>query len=243
MPSSLVSPEVPRRRTSRVRLAIGFRRAVPRRPKAAPATRKHRIPTEKVTTSRISTPVAAAAAGAHHTAKKRPESRSFGSIAMNTPKPTAASEPRSRMRPMAVRMKLTRQYYRTGEPFNKSSPSGLGRSAPAHLAPVGFHVGEELVPGTRGALEAVAVEGELVDELVQRGAGVGDAARVGDDEDLPVLELLDVVYRSLDAGPVVEEVTGGSEVLVGGDHLVAPLGRVRGYGGALLLRSGQLALG
>ena len=102
-----------------MRLATGLRRAVSWRPKAAPATRKQSMPTKKVTSSRISTPLDAAAAGIHHTARKRPESRFFGSIAMNTPKPTAASDPRSMMRPMAVRMKLTRLYYRTGPPFNK----------------------------------------------------------------------------------------------------------------------------
>ena len=75
----------------------------------------------KVTMSRISTPLDAAAAGTHHTAKKRPASRFFASIAINTPKQMAASDPRSKMVPMAVRMKLTRLYYPTRPPFNKPS--------------------------------------------------------------------------------------------------------------------------
>ena len=47
-----------------------------------------------------------------------------------------------------------------------------------------------------------------------------------DDEDLPFLELLDVVYRGLEAGAMVEEVAPGFEILVSGDQLVASFGGV-----------------
>ena len=126
---------------------------LPRR-NAAPATRKHSDPTVKVTTSRISTPLAAAAAGTHQTAKNRPASRCLGSIAMNAPNAIAARSRSNREVPMAVSMRLTRLYYRTRAPFNKPSPSVVRildqRSTPAHLAPVGLHSGEELLPGTEG---------------------------------------------------------------------------------------------
>src|ERR687894_1148564 len=102
--------------------------------------------------------------------------------------------------------------------------------APAHRAPVGFHSGEELLPGAGGGLEAVAVEGELMDELVQGRLGVGDAPGMSDDEDLPVLELFNVVYRLFEAGAVVEEGAGGLEVIVGGYELVTVLGGGRSHG-------------
>jgi hypothetical protein len=64
---------------------------------------------------------------------------------------------------------------------------------------------------------------------------------MGDDEDLPVLELFDVVYRLLETGAVVEEGARSVEVLVGGDQLVAILGGVSLDGGTLLLLRGELA--
>ena len=114
--------------------------------------------------------------------------------------------------------------------------------APAHRAPVGLHGVEELLPGAGGALEAVAVQGELVDELVQGRVGLRDAPGVGDDEDLPVLELFDVVYRRFEAGAVVEEGPGGPEVLVEGDQLVTLLAGVGLDARPLLLPRGEHAL-
>jgi hypothetical protein len=240
----LVSPEVPR--PLRVRFTVGFPYVPLPSANAAPATRKHSDPTVKVTMSRISTPLAAAAPGTHQTAKNRPASRCLGSIAMNAPNAIAARLGSNRRSPMVVNMRLTRLYYRTRAPFNKPLPFVVRildqRSTPAHLAPVSLHSGEELLPGTGGALEAVAVQGEFVDELVQGRVGVGYAAGVRDDEDLPFLELLDVVYRGLETGAMVEEVAPGFEILVSGDQLVASFGGVCLYSGLLLPGSGELAL-
>jgi hypothetical protein len=51
-----------------------------------------------------------------------------------------------------------------------------------------------------------------VDEFVQSGLGVGDAPWPGDQENLPVFELLDIIYGLLEAGAVVEENAGSVEV-------------------------------
>lgn len=87
--------------------------------KTAPATRKQRPPTAKVTVSRISTPLAAAAADIHQMTKSLPDSRVLASIAMYAPKATPAKDARSKRVPMALRIKLTLLYYRTGSSFNK----------------------------------------------------------------------------------------------------------------------------
>src|SRR5215210_517097 len=125
--------------------------------------------------------------------------------------------------------------------FARSILAAPESSAPAHRAPVGLHGGEELFPGTVWALETVAVERELVDELVQGRLGVRDAPGLGDDEDLPVFELFDVVYRRLEAGAVIEEIARGVEVLVGGHQFVALPCGVCLDSSLLLLQAGELA--
>jgi hypothetical protein len=52
---------------------------------------------------------------------------------------------------------------------------------------------------------------------------------------LPVFELLDIIYGLLEAGAVVEQDTGSFKVLVVGDQLVVAGGRVGPDGGHLLL--------
>src|SRR5215212_1900180 len=113
----------------------------------------------------------------------------------------------------------------------------------AHRAPVGLHVGKEIVPGAGRRFEAVSVEGELVHELVQGRFGVGDAGGFGDEEHLPVLELLYVVYHRFQAGTVIEQEAGGLEVLVAGDDLASGRGGVGRDGGLLLFLCGERAVG
>src|SRR3712207_3194162 len=171
---------------------------------------------------------------------------------MNSPKEMPARHSRNKRVPMAVRRKLTFLYYSTGWRLNKyfvvSNKGGdrsprLVTSAPAHLAAVGLHGCEVLLPGAGRRFQAVTVEEEFVDELVQGGVVIGDAPGVGDDEHLPVLQFFDVVYCLFEAGTVVEEDARCSEVLVGGDELVACRGGVGSDGGLLLVPGKELAVG
>src|SRR5919107_5308702 len=153
------------------------------------------------------------------------------------PSATPARATTSKSSPMAVRMKLTLLYYRT--PWRASPETRLPA---AHRAPVGSHIGEEVFPGTRRRLQAVPVQGELVHKLVYGRSRVGDTPWLGDHEDLPVLELLYVVYGLLETGTVVEQEAGGIEVLVVGDEVVAVLGGVGLDSGPLLVLRRESAL-
>ncbi len=66
---------------------------------------------------------------------------------------------------------------------------------------------------------------------------VRDATGVGDEQDLPVLLLFDVVYRLFQAGAVVEENAWGVEVLVASHDLV-PFPRGVGFERLTLLARG-----
>src|SRR5215210_4572632 len=144
----------------------------------------------------------------------------------------------SKSSPMAVRMKLTFLYYRTPPRVSRETPLPS-----AHRTPVGSHIGEEVLPGTYRRLQAVPVQGKLVHELVQGRIRVGDAPWLGDHEHLPVLKLLYVVYRLLEAWAVVEQEARGIEVRVVGDEVVTVLGGVCHDGGHLLVLCWELALG
>ena len=65
---------------------------------------------------------------------------------------------------------------------------------------------------------------------------------MGDEQDLPVFLLFDVVYRRFQSGTVVEQKTRGVQVFVTGYDLV-PLLRGEGFEGfALVLRGRELTL-
>lgn len=77
-----------------------------------------------------------------------------------------------------------------------------------------------------------------MNELMYGGLGIGDAARMDDEENIPVLFLLDVVDRRLETGPMVEEQTGRIQVLVARHDLVSLLCGERPKGLTLLCRGG-----
>src|SRR5215218_5970203 len=100
------------RRDLPVRFMLGLRASPSSKVNTAPATKKQRDPTANVTTSRMSTPLAAATPGTHQTAKSLPDSRVLGSIAMYAPRATPSRERRSKRVPMTIRIKPTYLYYR-----------------------------------------------------------------------------------------------------------------------------------
>src|SRR4051812_521395 len=145
---------------------------------------------------------------------------------------------------MTVRTIPTIISYRTLSPVSREDwairESPLRSSA--HGAPVGFHVGEEILPGAGGRLEPVSVEGELVHELVQRRFSIGDAGGLGDQEHLPFFELLDVVYGCFEAGAVVEQEARSFQVFVAGDEVVARGRGIGRDGGRLRFLCGERAV-
>ncbi len=145
--------------------------------KGAPATAKQNAPMMKVTESRMRMPAAAATAGIHHMAKNIPGSRVRLSRAIYEPSATLASDKRSSNVPTTASRKPTRLYYRTPPTFQPAL-SGL---AAAHLPPVGLHRREKRLPAVLRALQAVVVQGELVNELVHGRLRIRDAAWVGDE--------------------------------------------------------------
>src|SRR5215208_1752172 len=124
-----------------------------------------------------------------------------------------------------------------GRSHSRTTPTGC------HRAAVGSHVGEEALPGACRGLQTVTVQGELVHELVHGRISVGDTPSFRDHEHLPVLQLLYVVYSLLETGAVVEQVTGGIEVLVVSDEVVTIFGGVGNNGGHLLVLCGEPTLG
>ncbi len=85
-----------------------------------------------------------------------------------------------------------------------------------------------------GAFEAVAVEREFVDQLVQRARIIRDAKGISDYENLPVLMFLDVVYCLFESGFVVEELARCFEVFILDGYLVSMPGCVGNIRGPLL---------
>src|SRR5215212_8570872 len=107
-----------------------------------------------------------------------------------------------------------------GRGHSRTTPTGC------HRAAVGSHVGEEALPGACRGLQTVPVQGELVHELVHGRISVGDTPWLCDHEHLPVLQLLYVVYRLLEARAIVEQETRGVEVFVVGDEVETVFGGV-----------------
>src|SRR5919112_4648096 len=135
---------------------------------------KQSAPIVKVTQSRRTIPKEAATAGTNQIAKKMPCTRLRSSNAMNTPNASPASDRRSNKSPTTTSRRVSRRstnlYYPTPPAFHNRCFTTFTRyfspSPAAHLPPVGLHRRQKLVPAARWALQAIVVQGELVDELV-----------------------------------------------------------------------------
>src|SRR5688500_3365778 len=118
------------------------------------------------------------------------------------PSPMPARATTSNRSPIAVRINPIFVCYRRPSPVSRvrafREGTGRSRTTRTHCAAIGFHFGEEIIPGTLRGLQTVPVKGELVHELVHGRICIGDAPWLCDDEHLPVLQLLYVVYRVLE---------------------------------------------